>query len=143
VCALALLGVPGCGGGEDDATIEIAEDDPELLTARQRARASLSQFIYALENPRAGQTLFAVKAKFVDGDRVEYMWLTDLRYEDGEFTGVLNNEPSVVSNISMGEEHTVPAYEIDDWMILENAQIVGGYSVEVVNRRQAAETVVR
>ena len=140
--ALPLACMVGCGGS-DNATIEIAEDDPELAYARQNARATVNQFIYALQNPTAGQTLFAVKAKFVDGDAVEYMWITDLKYENGAFTGVVNNEPSVVSNISMGDEYTVPAYNIDDWMILQNDQIVGGYSVQMVAARQAPETMVR
>lgn len=147
LCKLAVLlfslVAGGCWGRDKEATIEIAEDDPELAVSRQNARATINQFIDALENPRAGQTLFAVKAKFVDGDRVEYMWLTDLRYEDGRFTGIVNNEPSVVSNVRMGQEHTVPVNEIDDWMILENDQIVGGYSVEVVARRQSPGAAMR
>ena len=56
---LLTTGVIGCRGDVGD-TIEIAEDDPELLYARQNARSTVNQFIYALQNPRAGQTLFAV-----------------------------------------------------------------------------------
>jgi uncharacterized protein YegJ (DUF2314 family) len=140
--ALLLCGLAGCGG-DDGATIEISEDDPELIYARQNARSTIGQFIYALQSPRAGQTLFAVKAKFIDGDDVEYMWLTDLRYENGDFLGVVNNEPSVVSNVRMGQEYRVSAYEIDDWMILDNEQIVGGYSVNIVASRQEANTNYR
>ena len=69
------------------------------------------------------------------------MWLTDLHYENGQFTGVINNEPAVVSNVRMGEQHSVAAYAIDDWMILDNDQIIGGYSVDIVARRQAETTV--
>lgn len=136
---LFSTGVIGCGGDTGN-TIEISEDDPELNYARQNARSTIGQFIYALQNPRAGQTLFAVKAKFVDKNDVEYMWLTDLRYENGQFIGVVNNQPSVISNVRMGQEHAVPVYEIDDWMILDNDQIVGGYSVDFVARRQAETT---
>ena len=138
--ALWMTGVIGCGGDVGD-TIEIDEADPELNYARQNARGSVGQFIYALQNPRPGQTLFAVKAKFIDGEQMEYMWLTDLRYANGQFTGVVNNQPAVVSNVRMGDEYTVGAYDIDDWMILDNDQIVGGYSVDVVARRQAETTV--
>ena len=137
---LMSTGFIGCGADTGD-TIEIAEDDPELNYARQNARSTVGQFIYALQNPRAGQTLFAVKARFTDGDQMEYMWLTDLRYNNGQFTGVINNQPSVVSNVHMGDEYTVGAYQIDDWMILDNDQIVGGYSVDIVARRQTETTV--
>ena len=137
---LLSTGVIGCGGDTGD-TIEISEDDPEIVYARQNARSTVGQFIYALQNPRAGQTLFAVKAKFVDGPDVEYMWLTDLRYDNGQFTGVINNQPVVISNVRMGQTHSVSAYEIDDWMILDNDQIVGGYSVDIVARRQAETTL--
>lgn len=137
---LFATGVIGCNTDSGD-TIAISEDDPEISYARQNARSTVGQFIYALQNPRAGQTLFAVKAKFIDGEDVEYMWLTDLRYENGEFIGVVNNQPSVVSNIRMGQEHRVSAYEIDDWMILENEQIIGGYSVNIVANRQTETTV--
>ena len=147
LCALLALvsmacSLVGCGGGQGE-TIAISEDDPELVYARQSARNTLNQFIYSLQNPRPGQTLFAVKAKFEDDSGVEYMWLTDLRYENGEFVGVVNNEPSVVSNIRMGQEYRVAAYAIDDWMILDNEQIVGGYSVNIVAARQATDTNLR
>ena len=130
----------GCGSSDDGASIDISEDDPQLVYARQNARATVGQFIYALENPRAGQTLFAVKAKFIDGEAVEYMWLTDLGYDNGSFIGVLNNQPAVVTNVRMGQEHTVPAHEIDDWMIIDNGQIIGGYSVQLVAARQSPDT---
>ncbi len=135
---LTALAAAGCCGG-GSAAVDIPEDDAEIAGARYNARMSIGQFIVALGNPRPDQTLFAVKTKFTDGEQVEYMWLTDLKYENGKFVGVVDNTPTLVGNVRRGDTYSISAHEVDDWMIVENEQIVGGFSVNVVNRRQFPE----
>ncbi|MCA9269851.1 MAG: DUF2314 domain-containing protein [Planctomycetales bacterium] len=137
----ACLGCWGQGGGKE--TIDIAQDDPEIHQARAQARATLSEFLAALANPAPDQSLFAVKARFAEGEVVECMWLTEVRVEGYEFVGKINNDPGLVQGVAMGDEHRVPINAIEDWMFVQGDQIVGAYSAEVVARRQNDETSQR
>lgn len=138
-CDVGAVNDGGNDGVEDDPVVMVGADDPQIEAATQKARDTVGEFIAALENPKAGQDSFAVKMKFVDGDQVEFMWLTDLTHKDGQFHGTLNNDPQLVSNVRIGDARSVAASEISDWMYMEGGEMVGGYTVEVLLRRQNTE----
>jgi uncharacterized protein YegJ (DUF2314 family) len=145
---LSLFPITGCerdqdeteplsfSGSSDDPVAAVAADDPEMQAAEKKARESVDDFIAALQDPQPGQSHFAVKARFEDGDQVEFMWVTDLKYADGTFTGVINNDPQFVGNVKIGDRHSVVAGEINDWMYMENEKIVGGHTIAVLLKRQ-------
>lgn len=135
VCLCTLL-LTGCGTGTADPVVMVEEDDAEMLAAQQKARDTVGEFIAALENPKPEQTFFSVKAKFEDGDAVEFMWLVDVEFVDGQFIGTIDNDPQLVSNVKAGDRSSVAPNEINDWMIVENGEMVGAYTVEVLARRQ-------
>ena len=70
-----------------------------------------------------------------DGEEVEHLWLTDVSYSDGKFTGILNEDPQSVRNVIFGQEVTVEETEILDWMYLDDGKLVGNYTLRVFLKR--------
>ena len=137
----------GCGrkspsklvGDKKDPAVVVERDDPVMLAAMEKARETVGTFIEALRKPRAGQRNFSVKTAFRDGEEEDHLWLTDLRYEDGQFVGRISNDPELVKNVSMGDRHAVPAAEISDWMFIDEGKLVGGYSIRAVREQMPAD----
>lgn len=119
----------------DDGVILVKDDDPEMAAAVKEAQNSVDEFIKALENPSATTTDFAVKKEFKDGDTSEFMWLTDVTYQDGKFTGTLNNDPGLVKNAVPGQSYSVARGEGQDWVYFEGEDMKGGFSVKLLMER--------
>jgi uncharacterized protein YegJ (DUF2314 family) len=115
-----------------DKFTQVADDDPRMNTAIDKARSTVDAFIAALNSPKSGQSQFSIKMAFTDGDHTEHMWLTPVRYDGKTFRGTLSNEPRTVRTVMMGQGATVSASEISDWMYLENGKLVGAYTLRVL-----------
>ena len=114
----------------------VAGDDAEMAAAETAARASLDDFIKALQSPTENQSNFSVKYAHTDGDEVEHMWIINVTYKDGIFTGELGNEPVNVHNIAMGDTLDVKRDEAEDWLYYDGEALKGGYTVKVLMSRQ-------
>ena len=146
--ATALLA--GCGGGDRKPgdTVEregeppvsyVADDDAKMLAAIEKARSTVDRFIAALDDPKPAQSFFSVKIPVKDGDHVEHMWITPVRYENDRFFGVINNEPDMVETVEIGDEVDVAKDEISDWMFVEDGKLMGGYTLRVLRDGSSAE----
>ena len=137
--ALALLAftllLTCCSDPSSGPVTEVEFDDKEMAAAIDDARASLAAFIERLKNPRPTDESFSVKKKISDGKAVEHLWITDVSYSDGKFTGILNEEPQSVRNVVFGQEVTVEETEILDWMYLDDGKLIGNYTLRVFLER--------
>ena len=145
--AAGLLIMTGCAkepqvgdivGTSDDPITLVSSEDPEMAAVVAKSRETVSEFIAALENPPANANSFAVKKEFVDGDQSEFMWLTGVTFENDQFTGTLDNDPQMVRNAQNGEQYSVKANEIHDWLFFEGDELRGGYSVKLLQQRMEA-----
>ena len=143
LCLLALVVSAGCDskpqvgdtiGDADDPIVLVDGDDPAMAAAVAEARQTVGEFVKALHNPPPGSSDFAVKKKFVDGDQVEFMWLTSPTYANGEFTGTLDNDPQLVSNATSGTQYSVKETEIEDWLYFQGDEMKGAFSVKVLQQ---------
>jgi uncharacterized protein YegJ (DUF2314 family) len=143
ICVLALIVSAGCDsepqvgdtiGSADDPVVIVDSDDPAMEAAVAEARRTVGEFVKALQNPPPGSSDFAVKKKFVDGDQVEFMWLTSPTYANGEFTGTLGNDPQLVSNATPGTRYSVKETEIEDWLYFQGDEMKGAFSVKVLQQ---------
>jgi uncharacterized protein YegJ (DUF2314 family) len=98
-----------------------------MEAAIARARSEVGKFITEL-SARTG-TNHAVKAPISDGKETEHFWLTDVVFQNGEFTGTINNEPGLVSNVKMGQKWTLKKGEISDWMFMRGDKMYGNYTM--------------
>jgi uncharacterized protein YegJ (DUF2314 family) len=122
----------GCGGCNETANkpatlIESGYDEQEMEAAIARARQEVDSFIAELSRP-TGEN-HAVKVPITDSNGTEHFWLTDLSYRDGQFQGVINNEPGIVKNVKFGEARTAAKADISDWMFMRGGKLHGNYTM--------------
>ena len=143
---LVLL-VVGCGSspqtkvvsrpGEPDVMLT-ESNDAEMSAAIKEAKRTLPDFIKKLENP--GKNEFSVKARMTTPDGGgEHIWVADLTYKSGQFTGVLDNEPVYLTGKKAGDQVTFPESDVTDWIIMNEAgDMQGGFTVAVLKKRQGS-----
>src|SRR5579872_1045717 len=87
-CALALAaGCSGPKGDPSDKSYGVRAGDDRMNWAMATARSTAPTFIAALKAPTASQTAFAVKMRFDDDGKTEYMWLVPVTYDGSRFHG--------------------------------------------------------
>jgi len=129
---LALCVVVGCGKRPvADPVIPVSADDPQMNAAIEKARTTVPTFINALRAPKKNAG-FSVKMAFIDGKHTEHMCLDAVRYDGKQFHGTVNNDPENVSNVKLGDQASIDASKISDWMYIENRKLVGGYTIRVL-----------
>jgi uncharacterized protein YegJ (DUF2314 family) len=136
---IMLVLIAGCGKKPSaDKVTYVAENDPKMNAAIDKARASVNTFTQALKAPKPTQSAFSVKMPFTDGKHTEHMWLTSVTFDGQKFHGTLNNDPEMVSNVKIGAKVSVESSKISDWMFVENGKLVGGYTLRVLRASMSA-----
>lgn len=140
VFGILLVGLAiGCDDKKVPNVVFVEGNDKEMNAAMKQAQAEVQQFIKAFQSPKPGQTGFSVKLAVTDGDNTEHMWLSGLKYENGQFTGKLDNDPVQLTNIKMGQPLTSKPDQVSDWMFIDNGKLVGGYTIRVLHQKLSAE----
>ncbi len=116
----------------------VKKDDPKMVAAINQARSNIEQFITTLNNPKPSQSGFAIKLAVKDDGNIEHMWLSPVRYRDRVFFGTINNEPVSITTVKIGDQVSVAADQISDWMYIENGKLSGGYTIRAVRDRLSA-----
>ncbi len=124
---LALLVIFGCGKSAPETLVRSGYDEQEMEAAIARARTEVDSFVAELTNPTG--TDHAVKAPIEDGGEIEHFWLTDVTFKNGEFEGIIGNDPGIVGNVKLGQKWTIKKTEISDWMFMLNGKIHGNYTM--------------
>lgn len=124
LCALLLA----CGCGSKPETLaETGYDQREMDWAIDRARREVGWFLSQMQAGHGSD--WSVKVPIADGEKVEHFWLTSITYSNGQFSGLIGNDPGVVSNVSFGDEWTVSWSQISDWMFVRDGKIHGNYTM--------------
>lgn len=103
-------------------------DQAEMDAAISRARSETDVFIKVLASNDADS--FSVKAPITDSNGTEHFWITDVRFVDGMFIGLVGNDPGIVKNVRFGQEWKIKKEEISDWMYIRSDRIHGGYTID-------------
>jgi uncharacterized protein YegJ (DUF2314 family) len=134
--ACALL-VSACGAPPDNVA-KVAPDDPALVAAVGRARATVGELVRRVENPPAAQQYLAAKVELVEGDSHEALWVTHLRLQDGVLHGKLDNDPVLLREVKAGDPVRVSPDSISAWMAVDSAVVCGGFTTRVLAPREEA-----
>ncbi|NUO54516.1 MAG: DUF2314 domain-containing protein [Polyangiaceae bacterium] len=121
----------------DDPIIDVRADDPAILRARERARSEIDDVI-ARHKVSPLQEL-SIKAPVTDGIHVEQVWLANVTYEDGTFTGTIDNDLGRVRTHRAGDVVSVEKGAISDYMYEENGKIRGNYTLRALLERLPPE----
>jgi len=114
-------------GAKPETLVEGGYDQAEMSAAIERARKEVDTFIAIMKS--AGATNFAVKVPIEDKGEVEHFWMTNVTYRDGRFTGKINNEPGIVTNVKLGQSVTVEKNKISDWLYMRDGKMHGNYTL--------------
>lgn len=134
-----MVCVVSCHDG-NPPVIQVEKDDAEMNTAMEKGNKTLPRFIEALQAPKSGQSMFAIKKGFPtsDGDK-EYIWCDQISFDGKVFHAEIGNEPVEVAGLKLGDKADVLPSEVVDWMFVENGILVGGYTVKVLHFRETPE----
>jgi uncharacterized protein YegJ (DUF2314 family) len=108
---------------------EVPNDHAAMHRAVNEARKTVGKFIKALQHPAPGQQDFEVKKPFIQGNQVEHIWLSDVRFVGNRFQGQVDNRPRKIRGLKLGQLVSVNPNEISDWLYVDNGNLVGGYTV--------------
>ncbi|MDR2403709.1 MAG: DUF2314 domain-containing protein [Spirochaetaceae bacterium] len=116
-----------------DPTLALSQSDEILREISLRAREELPVFIRKMQNPGLGEGDFMVKHPFPaderSGFRYEELWLGEIRFDHGRYSGVLVNQPYHISAYKAGDRVFFAIDDISDWMYTQDGQIIGGDSI--------------
>jgi uncharacterized protein YegJ (DUF2314 family) len=130
---------PDTGVFLGESVVAVGQNDAEILRIADEARGSLSVFFRHLTRAGAGEGDFSVKYPFAvdagSGADTEQMWLTRIRFRNGQYYGTLASTPVYISGMKKGDRVNFIADNITDWMYVKNGKIIGGQSVKCLLER--------
>ncbi len=125
--------------GSNVPVVRTDSEDPEMEKAVEEARKTWLDFARAYEKQEEGTESFGVKFPFDAPDNKEFMWVEVTAIDDEYVTGRLANDPVWVKDLKLGSKVKRKVSELADWMYLKDGKMIGGYSVQVLLKRQEAE----
>lgn len=109
--------------------------DKEMNAAIEIANKTLTDFNAALLNPEI--EVKSLKVKFQNQTDSEHIWLSNVKFKDGKYSGVLDNEPEYITEHKIGDKVNVDSKNISDWMYIDNGKLFGGYTIKVLRNRMS------
>ncbi|CAC9972874.1 YegJ family protein [Flavobacterium panici] len=121
----------------EPAIYGVESEDKEMNAAIEKANQTLNDFNIGLSNPKAQSQ--ALKVAFTDSNGTEHMWVGNVEFNNGKYSGILNNDPEFVTEYKAGDKIDIDSSKISDWMYLENGKLFGGYTIKVLRNRMTDE----
>jgi uncharacterized protein YegJ (DUF2314 family) len=123
----------------DDIPVPIAQidsEDPRMIEAVSEAQERFPEFIKAMKK-RGPKDTFCVKVPFTDTEEEdaykEFMWISVREVSDTHITGRLDNEPTHVKSIRLGQLVRIPRHKLNDWLYVINEEMTGGFTLKLLN----------
>ncbi|MES9970276.1 MAG: DUF2314 domain-containing protein [Candidatus Thiodiazotropha sp.] len=69
----------------------------------------------------------------------EHMWISEIKFDGIDITGILMNQPNWIKSIREGDQITQNANLLTDWMYTLEGRAYGGYSVNVMRASMSPE----
>ena len=119
--------------GDDPPIVGVGSADAEMNAAIAHARDTLATFWASCDAPKPTEVGHALKVRFEVGAVVEHIWVTDVkRLSDGNYSGLLANEPSDLPGKDIGDQVEFKQIDISDWMFMRNDKVVGGETIKAI-----------
>ena len=123
VLVLASTGLATAEGimqrAERDEIFSVEAQDPDMLAAFDKARATLDSFLALARSRPAGAGAFGLKVRIVEGSKVEYFWVHDFAQRRGSFSGRIGNTPRSVSTVRLGQRIRFSRADVFDWVYVD------------------------
>jgi uncharacterized protein YegJ (DUF2314 family) len=122
---------------ERDELTFVPEDDSAMVAAITRVRSTVATFVQRLSHRTGNRSFASVKLPLREGETVEHVWISDVRFDGGRFYGRIDNDVQSVKGWRLGDTVSVPADSISDWLIVDDSVASGGYSIRVLHDKMS------
>lgn len=124
-----------------DELVFMADEEPAMRRAFEKARATLDDFLQKAKSPPPGTVGYSLKVGIRDGKDVEYFWLGNLAESGAGFVGTINNQPRLVKNVQFGERYSFPREHIVDWTYIDRSErrMVGNFTLCALLTKESAQ----
>jgi uncharacterized protein YegJ (DUF2314 family) len=148
ILALMALLVIGCNSKDTPTVIEregqppvvgLADNDPQIRAAEKKAQDTLEGFIAQLQKKPADTTFFIKTGIPTPDGSKEHIWVENLTYRDGVFSGFLGNEPLNLPNLKVGSVVKVKRADVEDWIIAKGGEMTGGFTTKVIDEKTSKQ----
>lgn len=134
-----IITVIACAPKESDL-----DSRPDIVAFSQTDAKMQSETIndFIARLPKLGTSVAIVKwaAPSTDGSR-EHIWVADVTFSDGNFIGILTNEPAKIAGNKAGDTVTFAQEDASDWQIIrEDGRKEGGFTSKVMEEKTEAST---
>ena len=137
-----FLALTGCHKSRpQDKVINVEGDDAQMNAAIARARSEVNGAIEKLQGGHVDS--FSVKVPIKDRDQTEHFWLKDVSFQNGAFTGTVDNDPDLVHTVKLGDRITAKKEEISDWLYMKDGKMHGDYTLRVLFREMSPDEVAK
>lgn len=121
--------------GEPPVVLVKTEDD-EMNSAIENAKKTFTkEFHTALLSKNPNYSNFTIKQKFdLPNDSGEHIWIGDIEYKKGKYSGVIQNEPYEPVGVKLGDTVDVNIEKLSDWMYYDKNIVKGAYTVKVLRK---------
>lgn len=125
----------------ESSVVSVGSADEEMQAAIARARQTLPA---AIERFVAGELeAFTVKVRVSDGQNAEHVWLSDTRYENGKFSGIIDAELQYLDGFKEGQVYEASIDDVSDWMHFNDGLMYGNYTLRVLLPRMPKEEAAK
>jgi uncharacterized protein YegJ (DUF2314 family) len=135
--ALALMPAIAQAEPEETSASDLVwgdDDDPALQRAYDEARGSLSHFwdVFDARDHEEIEPLLKVGLPTNDNS-LEYIWVYPLSRDDGEYSGILANDPyNLKGDLQSGSEVSFEREDIADWTYWDGEKMRGQFTTRVL-----------
>lgn len=114
-------------------------EDAGMNEAIDLSRSTLDVFEKALKSGNKDYEYFALKKRFVHEQSGEHIWINEIKISGDGYSGIVNNDPVMVTEIKYGDTVYISKQDITDWMFLDKNIMRGGYTMRLELKRMAPE----
>jgi uncharacterized protein YegJ (DUF2314 family) len=113
------------------SVMQIDSNDQRMVAAVAEMRRRWPEFVTAFHSGQSLGKPFLVKARFIEGDREEFMWILVQKIEGNLITGSLENSPAALKALKEHDIVTVRVEDLNDWVCKIEGETVGGFTMEL------------
>ncbi len=107
----------------------IASNEPNYRRTIEDARSRLDEFRQMLPSDGTPRQRAMVKMKLSREGEKHYLWLCNVRKQGPDFVGEFHEIPAALQQYGVGDEIEVKEEEVLDWMVNEEGDLYGGFSL--------------
>jgi len=119
----------------DENMYSTTKDDTQMNAAMATAKRRFGQFDSAFKWGYYDQGKFSLKVQFANSKGHEYIWVTDISLEKGQYWGLLSDTPATDINARYGERLKVGRQDVVDWLYGKDSILHGGYTIRLLELR--------